>query len=75
MKEGTRPSPLREPTMRPAQAAEYLGISRDTVIRMVEEGILRGYRHRPGGWWKVSKASVLEHERKLSEQAGVEKDG
>lgn len=64
-------SPLHEQTMSPAQAAEYLRISRDTVVRMLEEGILRGYRHRPQGWWKVSRNSVLEHERRLAEQSQI----
>lgn len=49
-------------------AAKRLGVGRDAVIRYIEAGILRGFRMQDRGWWKVSKASIEEVERRIQEQ-------
>jgi len=50
--------------------ADRLGCSRDTVLRLLESGELRGFRLTPNGWWRVLESSVLEYERKLLKQSG-----
>lgn len=43
------------------QAAALLGVSEETVRRMVDAGQLRGYRTRPpGGWRRIYRSSVDE---------------
>ena len=48
-----------------AWVAERLGTGRDTVIRLLQSGALRGYRLTPKGWWRVVETSVVEYEAKL----------
>lgn len=57
-----------EETIPVAVAAQRLRISRDTVIRYIESGTLRGCRLSDRGWWRVSKASVEAMERRIQEQ-------
>jgi predicted site-specific integrase-resolvase len=45
--------------MSTAEAAKRLGISRSTVIRYFDMGILTGEKHPITGWRSVSKESVL----------------
>ena len=55
-------------TISVAAAAKRLHISRDTVIRYIEAGTLRGYRLTARGWWQVTKQSVEALERSIREQ-------
>lgn len=66
--------PMRKPdhttifesrTLSVVHVAERLRTSRNTVIRLLESGELRGYRLTPQGWWRVVEASVAEYEKKL----------
>ena len=54
-------------TIGTAQAAEMLGVSRDTVERMIEAGELQAYKTRPNttGPWKISYDSVLQQVDKI----------
>ena len=40
------------------RAAVMLGVSRTTVIRMIESGEIEASRFNDRGWWRVSRASV-----------------
>lgn len=45
-----------------ATAARILKTSPDTVMRMLESGLLRGYQLTgKRGWWRVSYESVVDH--------------
>ena len=66
--------PIRKPeqttifasrTLSVNHVAERLRTSRNTIIRLLESGELRGYRLTPQGWWRVVEQSVVEYERKL----------
>jgi excisionase family DNA binding protein len=66
--------PMRKPaqttifesrTLSVVHVAERLRTSRNTVIRLLESGELRGYRLTPQGWWRVVEQSVAEYEKKL----------
>lgn len=48
------------PWMRSTEAAERLGVSRNTVKKWARTGYLRGARQDPDGWWRIPRASV-EH--------------
>jgi excisionase family DNA binding protein len=52
-------------TLSVVHVAERLRTSRNTVIRLLECGKLRGYRLTPQGWWRVVEQSVAEYEKKL----------
>lgn len=52
-------------TVSVAWVAERLKCSRDTVIRLLQSGDLRGYRLTAVGWWRVVEKSVAEYEQKL----------
>ncbi|HET7873218.1 MAG TPA: helix-turn-helix domain-containing protein [Terriglobales bacterium] len=47
------------------QVAERLRTSRNTVVRLLESGELRGYRMTANGWWRIVEQSVTEYEKKL----------
>ena len=44
-----------------AWAARMFRCSRQTVVRMIEEGLIDGYQLRPGGHWRVDKDSVTRY--------------
>jgi excisionase family DNA binding protein len=48
-----------------SHAARLLNCDMKTVIAMIEDGRLRGYQDRPGGWWKIDYSSVLEYRQKI----------
>jgi len=46
--------------------ARLLNTSQDMVLRMLEEGLLRGYQLRgKHSHWRVSRESVMEHLEKI----------
>lgn len=53
---GTRPS-----CFTPAELAPYLYTSPDTILRMIEDGILLAITLRPGGPPKIPYASVARY--------------
>lgn len=49
-----------EQLMSPSEAGLMLGVTDDTVIDYVKQGLLIGQQYRkPGGRWYVERASVL----------------
>ncbi len=61
------------------EAAEILGVSRDTVQRRVADGSLPAHRTSPGtGWWRVSLDDlcdfVAEQHRAARVELGLEPD-
>jgi excisionase family DNA binding protein len=52
-------SRLQEKQISVSLAAKLLGVSRDSVYRLIEDGTLRAYQHRGHGWWHVMHESVL----------------
>jgi excisionase family DNA binding protein len=52
--------PVRAPSIwvRSTEAAEMLGVSRNTVKKWARTGYLRGARQDPDGWWHIPRASV-----------------
>jgi len=42
-------------------AARMFRCSRKTVVRMLEEGLIEGYRLRPNGHWRVDRESVIRY--------------
>jgi excisionase family DNA binding protein len=66
--------PIRKPvqmslfeqrTLSVSRVAERLGCSRDTVLRLIEEDVLKAYRLTLKGWYRVFEWSLLEYEQKL----------
>ena len=51
---------VRAPSIwvRSTEAAEMLGVSRNTVKKWARTGYLRGARQDPDGWWHIPRASV-----------------
>jgi excisionase family DNA binding protein len=49
-----------------ARAAKLLKRSRQTVRRMIEQGILDAYQVTENGWFEVSYASVVDYIAHLS---------
>ncbi len=45
-------------TVSVATAARLLGVSRRTLLYLLAEGRLQGWRLRPRGWWKVYRESL-----------------
>ena len=55
-----KPPAVERAWMRSTEAAEALGVSRNTVKKWARTGYLRGSRRDPDGWWHIPRASV-EH--------------
>ena len=55
-----KPPAVERVWMRSTEAAEALGVSRNTVKKWARTGYLRGSRRDPDGWWHIPRASV-EH--------------
>jgi excisionase family DNA binding protein len=53
----------RAETVSTQWTAKHLRVSEMTVLRYIEEGLIRAYQLKPRGWWRISKSSVLEFER------------
>jgi excisionase family DNA binding protein len=50
------------------RAAKMLGVSDDTVHRLIEDGSIKAFRYRKRGWWSVSFDSLVEYMNGLQEQ-------
>jgi excisionase family DNA binding protein len=48
-----------------AFVARRMGCSRDTVLRLLQSGELKGYRLTPNGWWRVIEDSFLEYKERI----------
>lgn len=57
-----------------SRVASRLSCSRDTVLRLLESGQLKGYRLTRLGWWRILEPSVLEYEASLQQQFISEQD-
>ena len=68
MRKPTQMTIFQSRTLSVVHVAERLRTSRNTVIRLLESGELRGYRLTPQGWWRVVEASVAEYEQKLRQE-------
>jgi excisionase family DNA binding protein len=64
--------PVDARTLPVSRVAQRLRCSRDTVMRLVESGTLRGYQLTPNGWWRILEKSVLEYEADLLQKCGLE---
>jgi len=53
------------------EAAERLGVSRNTVKKWARTGYLRGSRRDPEGWWRIPEPSVERVARIESDLAAV----
>ena len=53
------PDTPTEGWIRSTEAADLLGVSRNTVKKWARTGYLRGSRRDPDGWWRIPRASVL----------------
>jgi hypothetical protein len=49
--------------------AKRFKVSVMTVCRYREQGLLEGFQFVPRGWWRITRRSVIEFERKLTERA------
>jgi hypothetical protein len=47
---------------------------RDTIMRLIHEGVLRGYQLTEKGWWRVITQTVFDHEKKLQKKYGSDPD-
>lgn len=62
---------MDEALLTTGQAADILGVSRSTVVRLLEEGTLPGFRlparagSRLKGHWRVVRVDVVELRRKM----------
>lgn len=55
-----------------SRAARLLNTSQDTIIRLIEEGKLKGYRiHGDTGWWRISYDSLVAYRNYLREKFGL----
>ena len=66
-----------QPTVSVSWVAKRWNKGRDMVIRLLERGLLKGYRMTENGWWNVIRESVLDYEEKLRQRydsASVEDD-
>lgn len=63
----------REELLTTGQAAQVIGVSRSTVVRLIEDGVLPGFRlpARPRaktkGHWRVKRADAEELRRRIRE--------
>jgi hypothetical protein len=47
---------------------------RDTIIRLLHEGALRGYQLTQKGWWRVITQSVFDHEKNIQKKYGSDSE-
>jgi excisionase family DNA binding protein len=64
---------MSEELLTTGQAAELIGVSRSTVVRLIEDGVLPGFRlpARPGsrtkGHWRIRRVDAEELRFKMRE--------
>jgi excisionase family DNA binding protein len=64
----------REELLTTGQAAQVIGVSRSTVVRLIEDGILPGFRlptrprARTKGHWRVKRTDAEVLRRRMQEQ-------
>jgi hypothetical protein len=54
---------------------EELKMSQSNVLRYLEEGLLRGYQLRPGGWWRVLHDSVVDFKKQAENHPALTRKG
>lgn len=55
------------------EAADILGVSHDTVLRMIDDGVLQGYKKNPGSLrsaYQVEKKDVMKLKEQQKEVVG-----
>jgi hypothetical protein len=52
--------------------ARHLNTSHQTIARMIEEGLLQGYKLRERGAWHIFLDSVEDFEKSISTRYGIE---
>ena len=59
------------PTMTALEAAQYLGVSHDTINRLMAQGHLQGYKQtlRRNGRFRIYRDSVEAYDRQRKSQA------
>lgn len=63
-------------TISAERAADMLDVARRTVLRLLEDGTLKGYQvrpGRPGSPWRINYDSVVEYIEKIHKDNGLEK--
>jgi excisionase family DNA binding protein len=59
---------FQEKTVEVRWVAEYLNTSPQTVLRLLQDGRIHGFRLTPKGWWRIIQASVFEYEKSLGRE-------
>jgi len=59
---------FQEKTVEVRWVAEYLNTSPQTVLRLLQQGHIHGFRLTPNGWWRIIHSSVVEYEEKLQRE-------
>lgn len=63
-------------TISAAHAARLLGVCKQTVCEMVEDGTLKAYKMRPdkvNSPWRINYDSVVAHLERIHRENGLEK--
>ena len=60
MAQHARPRVLEDEYVPVREAERLLGLSRNSVLRRIKLGLLRGYPDPDNGYYKVSRASIEE---------------
>ena len=67
MSTGAKPAPLfSRPTVSVKWVADKLRLSESAVKRLLDDGSLAGYQHRPKGAWHILRESFDAYERALA---------
>lgn len=54
------------------RAAEILDISRDTLVKHLDSGIINGHRTSETGWWRVDFESLCAYKEHLTKGGSIE---
>jgi excisionase family DNA binding protein len=46
-------------------AARILRVSQTTVYRLIEDGSIKGWQLKAGGWWRIEYDSVIDYRAKI----------
>lgn len=66
---------MRDKEITVSEAAERLGLSRSTVLRLIDENEFDARRRTRNGPWYISEDSVEEYEDDLDDDDEDEEDG